>query len=160
MGGAASDPAGEMKNRRIFRLTRFAALSYAMTVRTALLRLGQVLSLAALLATCGGHWVVLQSFAWARMLVTNVESSSLSVAVERTFDGNHPCEICKSIASAKGKETKQQRTVVASKLILFCEEARVTVHPSRDGQEMESGQNEAAARSVEPLERPPSVVLG
>lgn len=58
------------------------------------------------------------------MLVENAETApQFSVAVEKTFDGQHPCAICKSIASAKGKESKQQRMAVVSKVPLFCEEA-------------------------------------
>lgn len=40
------------------------------------------------------------------MLVGNLQSLSLSQAVVRTFDGKHPCALCKGIA--KGKKSEQR----------------------------------------------------
>ncbi len=51
----------------------------------------------ALVIGMGGHWVVLQSAAWARMLVDYSRDASLAVAIEKTFDGQHPCSLCKRI---------------------------------------------------------------
>jgi hypothetical protein len=71
---------------------------------TRLHRLGSVLMLVALLQICGGHWVVLQTVAWGGMIVDYSRDASLSAAVEKTFDGQHPCAICKSIAQGKKSE--------------------------------------------------------
>jgi hypothetical protein len=62
----------------------------------------------ALLATVGGHWFVFQSFAWATMLVDNLQTSSLSEAVSRTFDGNHPCRMCKHISEQRKTEKQSE----------------------------------------------------
>ena len=40
------------------------------------------------------------------MLAENLRSGSLSKAVERTFDGEHPYTLCKSIAKAKQSEKR------------------------------------------------------
>ncbi len=62
----------------------------------------------AMFAIAGGHWAVLQTVAWAGMLADYTrESGSLAVGVEQTFDGEHPCELCKEIAVAKGRETSR-----------------------------------------------------
>jgi hypothetical protein len=124
-------------------------------VYRAFLRLGQILSLAALLATCGGHWFAVQSFAWARMLVTNAESDGLTVAVEKTFDGQHPCAICKSIASAKGKESKQQRMVLVSKVPLFCEEGQAEECTLRASKALVISEKRLADRTSDPAVPPP-----
>lgn len=60
---------------------------------------------AALTAT-GTHWLALQSVAWTAMLAENLESHSWHEAVQRTFDGKHPCCLCKKIAAAKRSEKK------------------------------------------------------
>jgi len=66
--------------------------------------LGRFFLILALLATVGGHWFVFQSFAWASMLVDNLQRSSLSEAVTRTFDGDHPCRMCKQISEQRKSE--------------------------------------------------------
>lgn len=57
-----------------------------------------------LFSSIGGHWVVLQSVAWAQMLGTFARTESIQTAAVKTFDGKHPCEICKKIVRAKAKE--------------------------------------------------------
>jgi hypothetical protein len=64
-----------------------------------------VLILAVVMAT-GTHWLLLQSVAWTTMLADNLHSTSFAAAVERTFDGNHPCCLCRQIAREKQNEKK------------------------------------------------------
>jgi hypothetical protein len=61
----------------------------------------------ALVAMTGAHWAFLQSFAWTTMLADNLSRGSVSQAVARTFDGKHPCPICKAIAAGKKSEKKK-----------------------------------------------------
>ena len=42
------------------------------------------------------------------MLAQNLETDSLSEALTKTFDGNHPCPLCKQIAAAKKSEKKAE----------------------------------------------------
>lgn len=79
-------------------------------------RLGHVLMIVALLAASGTHWAALQSVAWTRMLAENLESGSLSQALEKTFDGRHPCPLCKAIAAGKSAEKKADFTLNLKKL--------------------------------------------
>jgi len=83
----------------------------------------------AVLIASGGHWAALQSVAWTRMLAVNVRHSSVVVALEKTFDGRHPCRLCKSIASAKQKEKKQPRVETLGKIVFFCEQTAVEFSP-------------------------------
>jgi hypothetical protein len=69
-------------------------------------RVRNALLILVLLAGTGAHWGALQSVAWTRMLAENLRSGSFADAVLRTFDGQHPCSLCKVIASAK-KSDKQ-----------------------------------------------------
>jgi hypothetical protein len=56
----------------------------------------------------GAHWVALQTTAWTGMLISRTISTSVSEAVESTFDGQHPCRVCKAISSGKQTEERSQ----------------------------------------------------
>jgi hypothetical protein len=97
-----------------------------------LLRLGKVLVVFALVSTLSAHWALLQTVAWTTMLANNLQSSSLRQAMTKTFDGQHPCCLCKAIASAKKSEQKNQFTVDNLKLdFLPFQEGLVLIAPSR-----------------------------
>ena len=70
------------------------------------LRFGKAMVAVALALTLGGHWALLQTMAWTTMLAGNLQSSSLHEAVTRTFDGQHPCCMCRAIAAAQKSEKK------------------------------------------------------
>ena len=71
-------------------------------------RLGQASLIFALLCALGAHWSVLQSVAWTTMLAGNLRTASLTVALQRTLDGKHPCALCKQIAAGKNSEKKTE----------------------------------------------------
>ena len=75
-----------------------------------LCRFGNVVLMIAVLAATGAHWSVLQSIAWTRMLATNLSTCSFTEAVQKTFDGQHPCGLCKTIAAGKKAESKKEFT--------------------------------------------------
>lgn len=68
---------------------------------------GQWLLIGMLLVSMGGHLAVLQTVAWSRMLVEFSATDSLTEAVEKTFDGAHPCALCKVVKQTKEKEKKE-----------------------------------------------------
>ena len=78
-----------------------------------LARFGKCLVVITLVLTTGAHWAALQTVAWTTMLANNLRSDSLTEAVSKTFDGEHPCPLCKAIAAAK-KSEKKSATVVSS----------------------------------------------
>ena len=79
-------------------------------------KFGQVLLIVAVLAATGSHWIVLQSVAWTTMLADNLQNQSFTEAVQRTFDGKHPCCLCKEIAKGKQSEKKSEFQVELKKL--------------------------------------------
>jgi hypothetical protein len=79
-------------------------------------RFGKFFVIVALIATTGGHWAALQSVAWTTMLADNLRMHSFSESVARTFDGKHPCPICKALAAAKKSEKKSEFTLQMQKL--------------------------------------------
>lgn len=62
----------------------------------------------ALVLATGLHWAALQTVAWTTMLANNLRCDSFSEAVGKTFDGQHPCCLCKAIAAAKKAEKKSE----------------------------------------------------
>ena len=79
-------------------------------------RIGNLLLIVALLAATGGHWALLQSVAWTSMLAEHMQAESFSQAMEQTFDGQHPCPLCRAIAAAKKSEKKTEFPVSAQKI--------------------------------------------
>ena len=71
-------------------------------------RCGKVLVVAALVLTTGLHWAALQTVAWSAMLAGHLRNDNFSEAVHKTFDGKHPCCLCKAIAAAKKSEKKSE----------------------------------------------------
>ena len=77
-------------------------------------RLPRLLVTVALACSVGLHWSLLQSVAWTSMLVGNLQFLTISEAVQRTFDGKHPCALCKAVAEGKRSEKKSE-TVLSLK---------------------------------------------
>jgi hypothetical protein len=61
-----------------------------------------------LVLSLGLHWAVLQTIAWTGMIVSYSRDASFSEAVSKTFDGEHPCPMCKVIKQARAEEKQQQ----------------------------------------------------
>jgi hypothetical protein len=79
-------------------------------------RLGKIFLVLALVAMLGAHWTLLQTVAWTTMLADNLQSNSFQVAAEKTFDGKHPCCLCKAIAAGKQSEKKTEFSFPSQKL--------------------------------------------
>lgn len=96
-------------------------------------RCGFAACLLAALMTAGGHWFVLQSIAWARMMVVFSRTDGLALAVQKTFDGQHPCRLCQQIHQGQQEERRQDRNTLRDvredSHELFCEK-RAAIVPS------------------------------
>ena len=79
-------------------------------------RTGKFLVIVTLVLTTGLHWAALQTVAWSFMLVDHVRTESVSVALTHTFDGLHPCCLCKAIAKAKKSEQKNESALALVRL--------------------------------------------
>ena len=66
-------------------------------------------------AIAGGPWAAWQTVAWSQMLADYTRASgSVWTGVAQTFDGEHPCTLCREIASAKAKEKSPPGTSSSS----------------------------------------------
>lgn len=77
--------------------------------------IGCIVMTAALFLSVGGHLALLQGVAWVTMIRDYSRTGSVTAAVEKTFDGKHPCALCKKVAAQRTHEEKAPATVKAEK---------------------------------------------
>lgn len=70
-------------------------------------RIARLLVLVAAVQLLGGQWLVLQSVAWAGMLVSFAQTETVVVAIEKTFDGEHPCDLCQAVQKGQNEDRQQ-----------------------------------------------------
>jgi hypothetical protein len=78
-------------------------------------RLPRLAIVAALACSLGLHWGFFQSVAWVGMVVSYSQDGSIREALGKTFDGKHPCALCKAIAKGKKSEQKSEFPVAGKK---------------------------------------------
>ena len=78
-------------------------------------RLMTVVMALALFLVAGGHWAMLQGVAWATMVRDFSKTGSLTEAVGKTFDGKHPCAMCKKLTNARASEERAPVTLKVDK---------------------------------------------
>ena len=71
-------------------------------------RLSRLAIVVALACSVGLQWGFLQSVAWLGMVVRYAQDETVIKALARTFDGKHPCALCKAIAKGKQAEKKAE----------------------------------------------------
>jgi hypothetical protein len=126
-------------------------VKYFTKFRTVLSKLGKVVVVFSLVAALSAHWALLQTVAWTTMLASNLQSFSLHDTVTMTFDGHHPCPLCKAIAAAKKSEQKNQVTFEQPRLDFPpVEGSLVLIAPSR----VEISSPDMFAESI--LQKPPT----
>jgi hypothetical protein len=95
---------------------------------------GCVACLIAILAMLGGHWLALQTVAWARMVVVFSHSDSMGTAIAKTLSGRHPCWMCLKIQEGRHEEQQADQNVPNPKTEimpeLFLEAHRAGIPPA------------------------------
>ena len=92
-------------------------------------RFGKILVVAVVVLTTGLHWAALQSVAWTAMFAKNIRAECFAQAVTTTFDGKHPCCLCKAIAAAQKSEKKSEAVSFAVKMEFPPVPPAVAVYP-------------------------------
>jgi hypothetical protein len=83
----------------------------------------------ALACSIGLHWAFLQSVAWVTMVVNYSQNATLKEAFEKTFDGQHPCALCKQVTAGKKSEKKADLQIETKQLtFLDCSESFFFLH--------------------------------
>jgi hypothetical protein len=65
-----------------------------------------------LVFSLGSHWAILQSAAWISMILRYSQHDTLRDAMIKTFDGQHPCQMCILIKEGKKNEQQQKRPLI------------------------------------------------
>ena len=74
------------------------------------------------LLTClslGMHWAVLQGVAWTGMFLANLNQGTVTEAVEKTFDGEHPCPLCLAVKEGQKQEKDDSKPLAAKSVKKF-----------------------------------------
>lgn len=114
----------------------------------------------AVLSATGTHWLALQSVAWTTMLAENLHSTSWAQAVGRTFDGKHPCCLCKQIAAGKQSEKKSDVQVEIKKPDYSYTNFKFIFCSPSDFYEVCAVNNPVASLTHAPSVPPPKELLG
>jgi hypothetical protein len=123
-------------------------------------RLPRLAIVAALACSIGLHWGFLQAVAWVGMLVNYSQDGTVGEAVAKTFDGKHPCALCKAIAAGKKSEKKSEFPITGKKYE-FSYSATAFVFSAPTHFWEESGlEVRADSLSHSPPVPPPKIVLG
>lgn len=123
-------------------------------------RLARFLVLIAAVQILGGHWAVLQTVAWAKMIVDYAQRDSLGAAVVKTFDGRHPCGLCKVIEKGKGNDQRPDSLVVIRKVELFYAAVPVLVPPQGESWLLSAAERFSTRRVEQPAVPPPRRAVG
>lgn len=94
-----------------------------------MLRFSKLLLVGALAISIGLHWALLQSVAWVGMVVSYSQSAPLGEALAKTFDGQHPCKLCKAVTAGKQSEKSQEFQKSSAKVDFFLDRNPVKIFP-------------------------------
>lgn len=136
-------------------------MSSRLTHHHCLLRFARGLVVVALCVSIGLHWVVLQSAAWVGMAVTYSVEKGVVQGLSETFDGEHPCPMCKLVnEGVKGEQAPTDGQTPPSKtkelkLTLALVSVPTFVFPSETPQAWSTVSSIAAARHERPVTPPP-----
>ena len=86
----------------------------------------QLFSIVLAVLVGGVQWDLLQGAAWIGMLVRYSAQNDLKTAAEMTFDGEHPCSLCKVVASARASTETDPDRISTSRAAPFVDLATVS----------------------------------
>ncbi len=127
------------------------------------MRTRQIIVALVLVLTLGLHWAALQSLAWASMIVRYSQQQTLAVAISKTFDGEHPCGLCKIIQTARAGEPDQPARLVPKPMLCdwLCDlPGPVLVSERRAGPEFSPLSRLTGEHSLQPPTPPPRLPSG
>jgi hypothetical protein len=103
----------------------------------------------------GGHWMALQSAAWIEMVIDYSNQSPLSLALEKTFDGTHPCKLCKTVSKGRSHEQKNEKAKLLVKFqAVLAEQSGMLMPESKSVDYPVLARYHAALRSPPPTPPP------
>lgn len=70
-------------------------------------RIARLVVVGAICLSLGMHWALLQGIAWTGMLISFASEGAVIEAVQKTFDGQHGCALCKKVKEGRDSNRKQ-----------------------------------------------------
>ena len=95
-----------------------------------LVRFAKLVLVLSLSLSFGLHWVLLQSVGWTGMMIRYSENGSLTEALAKTFDGKHPCGICKIVKTGRQSGQQPESQLLKVKIDFFVQTSRQFLFPS------------------------------
>lgn len=119
-------------------------------------RIAQFAVTFALIVAVSGPWAMLQSFAWVGMVISYSQDATLSEAISMTFDGEHPCKMCKVVKEGRKAEQEQPAVLkTQNKIEFFLEVRPVIAFASSGPADTVEYLSQSPSRHDPPLLRPP-----
>lgn len=118
-------------------------------------KVSQFLVVCTLVCAIGGHWAILQSVAWVGMAISYSQDAPLAEALRKTFDGQHPCKMCKVVQEGKKSEQNQSLQKVEIKLDFWLARAASLLEQPPPFVVLPAGPDQAQSRSDPPPTPPP-----
>ncbi len=119
-------------------------------------RIGIFFCSLALLQILGGHWAFLQTGAWIGMVVQYSQEVGLKTALGQTFDGEHPCSVCKAIQDGEKQEQKKAPLLQAElKKDYIADWSRFQVHQGWKEMKYPGSAEQLQSMATEPAIPPP-----
>src|SRR5438874_2802186 len=81
---------------------------------------GRIATIFALCCAIGLHWIALQSLAWTTMIIDYSKRAPICQAITQTFDGAHPCSLCRAVNAGKNSEKKSDLQAPTPKIDMIC----------------------------------------
>jgi hypothetical protein len=115
----------------------------------------------ALTLSLGAHWALLQSVAWVGMMAAYSRDGFIAEALSKTFDGQHPCCLCKMIQQGRAAEKKQepQQIKPGSKLDVGIAWQSIAFDFHHDGETISSHNSHVVSRCEAPPKPRPRGIL-
>ena len=109
----------------------------------------------AVACSIGLHWAFLQVVAWTGMVASYSRAMPVSEALVKTFDGKHPCSLCRHIGEGKRTEKKSDCGIELRKLEFAYAPVAFIFQPPSDFWEVRAGTMDAVLFTRPPPVPPP-----
>lgn len=118
-------------------------------------RLARWMVVAVLCISLGLQWAVLQGVAWTGMLISFSRDGSLIEAMSKTFDGEHPCPLCKAVEDGQKQDQGKSADAPKKKLEAVLVLRTVVVAPASVAMEFVPLKQQGERRTMTPPWIPP-----
>ena len=122
-------------------------------------RLARWMVVVTICLSLGLQWAALQGIAWTGMLISFAKEGSLAEAVVKTFDGEHPCPMCKAVEKGKKQDQNDSLKSPLKKIEALVVQEFTLIAPPGERMDYPSFHEQGAQRPTLPAGKPPRTVV-